>query len=131
MPTFLHVGCGPKRKSQTTPGFNRPEWKELRFDIDETVKPDLVGDMTDMSAVASGSVDGVFSSHNLEHLYAYQAPIALAEFHRVLSPQGFAVVTCPDLQLVAQIVAEGRLLEPLYQSTMGPISAVDILSGHR
>ena len=33
MSTFLHVGCGPKRKDQTTPGFNRPDWQEIRFDM--------------------------------------------------------------------------------------------------
>ena len=35
MPTFLHIGCGPKRKDQTTRGFNTDDWTELRFDIDE------------------------------------------------------------------------------------------------
>ena len=41
MPTFLHIGCGPKRKDRTTQGFNTPGWVELRFDIDESVNPDL------------------------------------------------------------------------------------------
>jgi hypothetical protein len=80
--------------------------------------------------VASESADAIFSSHNIEHLYAYQVPAALAEFRRVLKPAGFVVITCPDLQMVAAIVAEGRLNEPLYQSTKGPISAADILFGH-
>ena len=80
MKTFLHVGCGPKHKDRTTRGFNTNHWKELRFDIDEAVQPDLVGTMTDMSSVASGSVDAVFSSHNIEHLYPHDVPVALAEF---------------------------------------------------
>ena len=57
MKTFLHVGCGPKRKDRTTAGFNTPEWHEQRRDIDESVNPDIVGTMTDMSAVADASVD--------------------------------------------------------------------------
>ncbi len=97
MKTFLHVGCGPKRKNQTTKGFNTPDWTELRFDIDDSVAPDIIGTMTDMSAVASESVDAIFSSHNIEHLYAHEVPVALAEFLRVLKPDGFLVVTCPDL----------------------------------
>jgi predicted SAM-dependent methyltransferase len=64
------VGCGPKRKDRTTKAL--ATWNELRFDIDETVEPDLVGTMTDMSSVSSESVDGVFSSHNIEHLYPQQ-----------------------------------------------------------
>ncbi len=65
MRTFLHIGCGPKRKDQTTRGFNIPEWRELRLDIDPDVKPDIVGSMMDMSSVEDGGVDAVFSSHNI------------------------------------------------------------------
>lgn len=43
--TFLHVGCGSKRKDQTTKGFNTPDWPELRLDIDENVNPDIVGSL--------------------------------------------------------------------------------------
>jgi hypothetical protein len=60
----------------------------------------------------------------------FEAPAVLAEFHRVLKPEGFMVLTCPDLQAVAALVAEDRLLEPAYQSTGGPISALDMLYGH-
>lgn len=59
MNTFLHVGCGPKHKDQTTRWFNTPEWTELRLDIDKNVNPDIVGTMLDMSAVADASVDAV------------------------------------------------------------------------
>jgi SAM-dependent methyltransferase len=129
MKTFLHVGCGPKRKDRTTSGF--AEWSELRFDIDESVQPDLVGTMTDMSSVSSDSVDAVFSSHNIEHLYPHEVPVALSEFLRVLKPDGFAVITCPDLQAVCALVAEDKLTEPAYTSPAGPIAPLDILYGHR
>jgi hypothetical protein len=130
MPTFLHVGCGPKRKAHTTRAFNTPEWSEVRLDIDPSVAPDIAGTMTDMSAVATGSMDAVFSSHNIEHLYAHETPVALAEFQRVLAPDGFAVITCPDLQSVAALVAEDRLGDPAYVSPAGPITPHDILYGH-
>lgn len=125
MKTFLHVGCGPKRKDRTTAGFS--EWNELRFDIDESVQPDVVGTMTDMSSVSSESVDAVFSSHNIEHLYPQDVPVALAE----LKPDGFAVITCPDLQAVCALVAQDKLTEPAYTSPAGPIAPLDILYGHR
>jgi len=104
MNTFLHVGCGPKRKDRTTKALS--SWNELRFDIDESVKPDLVGTMTDMSTVSSESVDAVFSSHNIEHLYPHEVPLALAEFLRVLKSDGIAVITCPDLKSVCALIAE-------------------------
>lgn len=129
--TFIHVGCGQKRKDQTTSGFNSHVWQEIRFDIDSSVNPDVIGTMTDMSAVADESVDAIFSSHNIEHLYPHEVPIALAEFLRVLRPDGFLVVTCPDLQSVCQLVSEGRLTDAAYTSPAGPIAPIDILFGHR
>jgi hypothetical protein len=124
--TFLHIGCGIEKKDKTTKEFASSRWKELRFDIDAKVSPDLIGTMTDMS-----SVDAIFSSHNIEHLYPHEVPLALKEFSRVLKPDGFAVITCPDLQAVAKLIAEDKLLEPAYDSPAGPISPIDILYGHR
>ena len=129
--TFLHVGCGPARKDRTTKGFNTPDWNELRLDIDENVAPDIVGTMLDMSAVESSSVDAVFSSHNIEHLYPHEVPLALAEFKRVLKDDGFVIIVCPDLQSVCALVAEDKLTEPAYVSPAGPIAPLDILYGHR
>lgn len=131
MPTFLHIGCGPKRKAKTTRGFNTDDWTEIRLDIDASVAPDLVGTMTDMSVVKTGSVDAIFSSHNIEHLYPHEVALALAEFVRVLSDDGFAVITCPDLQSVCALIAEDKLLDSAYTSPAGGIAPIDILYGYR
>lgn len=131
MKTLLHVGCGPKRKNSTTAAFADPAWKEVRLDIDPDVKPDVLGTMTDMAAVESGSVDAIFSSHNIEHLYPHEVPVALAEFFRVLKDDGFVVITCPDLQSVCALVAQDKLTEAAYISPVGPITPLDILYGHR
>lgn len=128
-PTFLHVGCGPKRKQQTTRTL--AQWNEIRLDIDSSVAPDVTGTMTDMSAVAAGSVQAIFSSHNIEHLYPHEVPVALGEFLRVLDDSGFAVITCPDLKSVCALVAEDKLTEPAYTAPAGPIAPIDILYGHR
>ena len=131
MSKLLHIGCGPKRKDRTTRGFNTDAWHEIRLDIDPTVQPDVTGTMTDMGAVASASVDAIFSSHNIEHLYPHEVPVALAEFHRVLADDGFAVITCPDLQSVCALIAEDKLTEAAYTSPAGPIAPLDILYGFR
>lgn len=131
MKTFLHIGCGLEKKDKTTKEFASTRWSELRFDIDPSVSPDLIGSMTDMSAVEDASVDAIFSSHNIEHLYPHEVPLALKEFSRVLKPDGFAVITCPDLQAVSKLVAEDKLLEPAYDSPAGPIAPIDIMYGHR
>lgn len=131
MPTFLHVGCGPKHKDKTVAGFQGDDWKEIRLDIDPSVEPDIVGSMLDMSAVKSASVDAVYSSHNIQHLYPHEIPVALQEFLRVLKPKGFLLLTCPDLQTVAKLVAEDKLTEEAYTSPAGPIAPIDMLYGYR
>jgi predicted SAM-dependent methyltransferase len=128
---FLHVGCGRMYKHHTTRGFNTADWQEIRLDIDPSVSPDVIGTMTDMSAVESASVDAIFSSHNIEHLYPHEVPVALAEFRRVLKPEGFAVITCPDLKSVCALIADDKLTEAAYISPAGPIAPIDILYGHR
>jgi len=130
MKTFLHVGCGPQNKSHLK-GFSSDTWKEIRFDVDPDVSPDIVGTLTNMSGVESSSVDAIYSSHNIEHLFPHEVPIALKEFHRVLKSDGLAVITCPDLVSVCRAVVEDKLLEPIYVSPAGPISPIDILYGHR
>ena len=130
MNSFLHVGCGPQNKSSIK-GFNQTDWREVRFDIDPKVSPDVVGSLTDMHLVESNSMQAIFSSHNIEHIYPHEVNASLLEFNRVLSNDGFVVLTCPDLQSVCEAIVQDKLLEPLYQSPAGPISPIDILYGHR
>jgi len=41
------------------------------------------------------------------------------------------IITCPDLQSVAALIAEDKLTETAYTSPAGPIAPIDILYGHR
>jgi len=111
--------------------FRGGGWIERRLDIDPAVQPDIVASITDMKPVVDASVDGVFSSHNLEHLYAHEVAVALGEFFRVLKPGGVVLVTMPDLQSVAAAVAENKLEDMLYMSPAGPICPLDVLYGFR
>jgi ubiquinone/menaquinone biosynthesis C-methylase UbiE len=131
MQKFLHVGCGYKRKFQTTKGFNTEAWTEVRFDIDKEVNPDICGSMTDMSVLEDASYDAIYSSHNIEHLFPHEVPKAFYEFHRVLNESGFAIITCPDLKSVCQLVAEDKLMTTVYNSPAGPITPLDMLYGLR
>ena len=53
----------------------------------------------------------------------------LTEFLRVLRPGGEALISTPDLQGVAAVIATGRLHERLYRSEAGDISALDVVYG--
>lgn len=130
MEKFLHVGCGYQNKSKLK-GFNKDEWEEVRFDIDKNVNPDILGTLLDMKEVKSESMDAIYSSHNIEHVYPHEVEIVLKEFLRVLNNDGIVVITCPDLQSTCEAIVNDKLLDPLYQSDAGPISPIDILYGLR
>ena len=130
MKTLLHVGCGYSNISNLK-GFNTDDWKEIRLDINEKVEPDILGTLTDMKLVETQSVDAIYSAYNIDHIYPHEVPLALKEFHRVLKVDGIAIIRCPDIQSVCEIVAEDKLLEPLYESPIGPVFPIDILFGSR
>ncbi len=127
----LHVGCGHRHADKLHPAFRGTAWRELRLDIDPSVSPDVVASIADLGCIADGSVDAVWSSHNLEHLYEHEVRRALREFVRVLKPSGFLLCTTPDLVRVAAEIAAGRLEDTLYLAPAGPVTPVDVLFGLR
>ena len=129
--SVLHVGCGAPNAETLHRAFRGPEWREVRLDIDPGAQPDIVASMADMPEVESGTYDALYSSHNIEHLFAHEVPTALGEFARVLKPDGFALITCPDLQSIAALVARDKLEDTAYVSPAGPIAAIDMLYGLR
>lgn len=130
--TILNVGAGHRQSgAKLPPAFQSPNWKEVRLDIDPANEPDIIGSMLDMAAVADASVDAIYSSHTIEHLYPNEIPTAMKEFLRVLKPDGFAVITCPDLQAAAQMIVEDKLLEVAYSSPAGSVTPFDIVYSHR
>ena len=130
MKTLLNVGCGYSNIS-TLHGFSANSWKEIRLDIDKSVKPDIVGSLTDMNLVETGSIDAIYSAYNLDHIYAHELTLALEEFYRVLNEDGIVIVRCADIQTVCEVIAQDKLLEPLYESPMGTIYPIDLIYGNR
>src|SRR5215469_9077478 len=126
----LNVGCGYPDKQGLHPAFQGPDWQEVRLDIDPSVNPDVICSMTDMRPIETASIDAIWSSHNLEHLHRHEVPIALLEFLRVLRPGGQMLLTLPDLQKIAELVASDGLEDEAYRSPSGPITALDMIYGH-
>lgn len=112
----LHPGCGEEKL---------PEWlngvTEVRLDIDAACNPDIVASITDMGEI--GEFDMIYTSHTLEHLYDYDVQKALSEFHRVLKPEGVAIILVPDVEGVT------CNREVLYESLAGPICGIDLYYG--
>jgi len=124
---LVNVGCGPRGGGALPAYFE--SWRQLRVDSDAAVQPDMLADLTDLSQIPDGSADAIWAAHCVEHLYAHQVGKALAEFRRVLRSDGFACVIVPDLQTVAQYIANDQMHETLYQSAAGPITPHDIVFG--
>jgi predicted SAM-dependent methyltransferase len=122
----LHVGCGKEKIVHQL--FQ--DWEEIvRVDIDPEVQPDVIDDIRTLSRYPAEFVDGIYSSHNLEHLNFLDVEQALATFYRVLKPNGMLVVTVPDFEYACQRVVEGKLFEKVYDSEAGPITAADMIFG--
>jgi len=127
----LNAGSGSRKARPLHALFMREAWQEVRIDINPMVNPDVVGSITDMnSAFPAQSFDAVWSSHILEHLHAHEVPLALGEFKRILKPDGFALITCPDIEAVAAFIVEHGLDSVAYISPAGPIAGLDLLFGH-
>lgn len=131
MKLFLHAGSGQKTHQHIPISFQPPEWKEIRFDADPSVSPDIVGDITDMRQIPNDHFDAIFCSHTIEHLPAHKASDALCEFLRILKPNGYAIIVCPDLETISQMIAAGKIADTIYESAEGPITPLDMLYGHR
>ena len=119
----LNAESGSYAARKLHPVFVRDVWHEVRIDIDPQGGPDVVSSITDMrSSCPPQSFDAIWSSHTLEHLYASEVTLALVEFNRVLKPDGFALITSPDLEAVASLVLERGLHHVVYTSPAGPIT---------
>ena len=124
---LVHLGNGRKQNASLPAMFGG--WRELRVDADPKMAPDLLADVTDLSAIESGSADAVWLAHCLEHLYLYQVSQAIAEVFRILAADGFLCLIVPDLQAAAEYITQDRLHEVVYQSPAGPVTAHDIIFG--
>ena len=128
----LNAGSGlPSKGGLHSMIFKSETWSEVRIDIDPATEPDVIGSITEMqSAFTTGSFDAVWSSHSLEHLDGHQVLPAMSEFHRILKPDGFALVRTPDLEAVTSALLKSGANHVAYMSAIGPITPLDMLYGH-
>jgi len=127
----LNGGSGRHTPHSLHTIFKNDGWREVRLDINPAAQPDVVASITNMRAFfGSGSFDAVWSSHSLEHLHGHEVPLALSEFRRILKPDGFVLMRCPDLEAVVAMLLDHGADHVAYTSPIGPITPLDMLFGH-
>ncbi len=76
-------------------------------DIDPTMKPDIVADITKMNVVGSDTCEEVVAGHVLEHIDWPDSFLAFSEFARVLQKGGVLKVAIPDLGALIRMMLAG------------------------
>lgn len=100
-PLNLHIG-GKEPHS---------DWKI--FDVEPRPEVDYVGNASDLSQFATGSVDKIYASHVLEHFHhGLDGELfkTLKEWHRVLKPGGHLLVSVPDLKTLCWLYLNPNLV---------------------
>jgi len=126
----LNVGAGKVSIKNAAHADEMADFTEITIDEDESLNPNIVSDMMDLSMIPNNSVDAVYSAHALEHVHFHEIKICLEEWYRVLKPGGEIRIVVPNLKRVAANITWGNLLGKIYDSPVGPITALDMLYGH-
>lgn len=103
----LHLGCGDRLIS----GF-------VHVDARALPHVDVVSELHELPAFASGSAALIYASHVLEHFGRHDCRAVLSEWYRILAPGGVLRLSVPDFeQLIKVYDASGRDLE----TVLGPL----------
>lgn len=115
----INFGCGKHTWAGWTcidavqhPKASRP------LDIRWAAEFDASGALFDTVPLPAGCASELHSHHFIEHVYAWEAPALVREWHRLLQPGGLLVVECPNLMAAARNLLDGQgdqmAMWPLY-----------------
>lgn len=79
----------------------------LTVDIDPSMMPDIVADITKMTSVEDNSCSEVVAGHVLEHIDWPDSFLAFSEFARILRPGGELKIAIPDMGALLRMLLSG------------------------
>lgn len=129
--TILNVGFGGSSIPDQLYTEDLADCREITLDIDKKYNPDILADIYNISHVPDNFVDCAYSSHMIEHIHYFKVPSVIKELLRVVKKDGFVRFITPNMKTVAVRLASGKILDTVYESAGGPISAMDMLYGSR
>ena len=131
MKRYLNLSGDRSLASTTSPGFSGPDWEQSSLRLEGATDVVDPKSLLDMKEIADGELDAVLSVHNLQFLTANEIESVLKEFNRVLKRSGFAIIACPNLEVICALILDGKITETLYESERGPVAPIDMLFGYR
>lgn len=129
--TILNVGFGGQKLLDHMYTEDLSGYREISLDIDSKYNPDILADIYDISHIPNKFTDVAYSSHMIEHIHYFKVPSVIKELLRVVKDDGFVRFITPNMKTVAVRLASGNILDTVYESPGGPISAMDMLYGSR
>lgn len=129
--TVLNIGFGGQKLKDHMHTDGLLDYREITLDIDNQYNPDICADIFNITHIPDNFVDCAYSSHMIEHIHYFKVPTVIKEILRILKPNGFVRFITPNMQAIGKNLAEGNILEIVYESAGGPISTMDILYGSR
>jgi predicted SAM-dependent methyltransferase len=119
---LLNVGCGP---------FNKPEFINLDYSWHPGI--DICWDITKKPyPLESGSLEGIYTEHCLEHIEFKDMKANLREFYRLLKPGGLLRVVMPDGEIYLDIYQRRKQgSNELMPYEEGYISPMARINGHK
>jgi predicted SAM-dependent methyltransferase len=130
-PVRVNLGCGAQvpdgwinvdyalgARLARIPLFRKLNKRLAFFDLDWDDRI-VIHDLTKPFPWKDSSVDVVYSSHTLEHMFREQGARFLAECHRVLRTDGLIRIVVPDLSSFVQRYAEGQIEATRFVEQLG------------
>ncbi|MBY0354347.1 MAG: class I SAM-dependent methyltransferase [Rickettsiales bacterium] len=127
----LHLGWMSAHTGKLAQQFPETQWREVRYDCDQRVQPDILGRLDRLDAIPEGFADVVYAPQLLQRFPLPAISGMLKEMLRVLKDEGRMALSVPNAQIAAVYVANNQPFQPLYETKVGPISAMDLLYGLR
>lgn len=91
----LHLGCGKR----FIPGF-------VHIDAVDFEHVDHVASIDNLSFIPDNSVELIYNCHVLEHFKRKDVEKVLAEWYRVLKPEGVLRISVPDFESLCKIYTQ-------------------------
>lgn len=109
------------------------DWKDeaavkvITLDVDETQKPDVLGDAADMPPELYDRLDGLLASHVLEHFSYWKTDAVLDGWLRCIKDGGELHILVPSLEWAAREVLSERPSPAVYaQLYAGQVNQWDV-----